>query len=181
MINQPMGAEVGIPALVMLVPKDAVLPEGFPIKAQSIYGSTDVIHTLSSLLTDRDNKNRDGAKEPVVHLWVVESKPLRIAREITKHIEGIVFKALLGAPDGDYNSSWMMLTSDLATYDIEQITAHVDMDDPAKQSESTISVEAQEEKFESHISDLMGLLSDTSGKSSNLDDLGAEGSDDTEE
>lgn len=179
--NQKTSPSKAIPALVMLVPTDAVLPEGFPIKAQNIFGSTEVIHTLSTLITDRDNKNRDGAKDPVVQLWMIDAKPLRIAREITKHIDDIIFKALLGAPDGDYSGSWMMLTSDLATYDVEQITGHVDMAEPGKQSESTITVEAQEAKFESHIDGLAELLSSTSDKSGTLDDLGSEGVDDTEE
>lgn len=168
-----------LPALVMLVPDGAVLPDGFPIKAEGIYGSTDVVHTLSNLLISRDNKNRDGATDPVVSLWMMDAKALRIAREITKHVDGIVFKALLNAPEADYNSSWMMLTSDLATYDVDQITAHVDMDDPAKQVDSKISPEAQEQKFEKHVDDLMDLLSNTSDGSDNLDDLGAEGVDDT--
>jgi hypothetical protein len=163
----------------MLVPDGGVLPDGFPIKAESIYGSTDVIHTLSTLLINRDNKNRDGAAEPVVSLWMVDAKALRVAREITKHIDGTIFKALLNAPEADYNSSWMMLTSDLATYDVDQITAHVDMDDPAKQVDSKITAEAQEQKFEKHVDGLMDLLSNTADSSDNLDDLGAEGVDDT--
>jgi hypothetical protein len=171
--------KVELPALIMLVPEGSVLPDGFPIKIESMYGDSDIIHSLSRLITDRDNKNRDGAKDSVVTLWMVGDKPLRSSREITKHIDGILFKALLGAPEGDYSSSWMMLTSDLASYDVDQITAHVDMNDPAKQDESKITVEAQEAKFEKHVDDLMDLLSDTDSDSG-VDSLGPEGVDDTE-
>lgn len=168
---------VELPAIIMLAPEDGVLPDGFPLRATSVYGTVDAIREFSKLLEKRDQNNIEGGAQPEVALWTTTSKSIQAVRTIGKMLDGVIFKTLLNIPEADYSSVWMIHTSDLATYDVEQITAHVNMADPAAQVESKITPEAQERKFDEHMDDIMKSLDVADDGSTS--GLGLAGADDT--
>lgn len=167
-----------LPIIIVIAPPSGILPDGFPLKADNIRSPHDVLKKVARLDEIRLDKESSGSAEPPVEMWMIDVPSLRFARELAKHIRGIIFKVILDVPEADYMSPWSMLVSDLASYSLDQFKPHVSMEDPHKQVESKLTEESQVKSIQQTMTGLEALLSGKE-EDDHIADLGKEGVDDT--